>query len=184
MSEIEVPLEASQDHILEHAKEAGQTPHGRWLNWVALSSALLAVVAAIAALMAGHLSNEALLEQIQASDHWAYFQAKGIKSAILQSKVQLLEGLGRKPETFDLNKIESYKKEQDELTEKAKEKETSSLRHLELHQIFAEAVTFFQIAIATSAIAVLIRRRRFWMMSMLVGVVGLMYFIQGLWLLR
>ena len=36
-------------------------------------------LAAIAALLAGHAANEALLEQIKASDQWSYYQSKSIK---------------------------------------------------------------------------------------------------------
>ncbi|MGO9146526.1 MAG: DUF4337 family protein [Desulfomonilia bacterium] len=36
--------------------------------WVALSTAILAVLAAVSSLLAGHHSNEALIEQIQSSD--------------------------------------------------------------------------------------------------------------------
>ncbi len=176
MSEIEVPLDSTQDKIMEAAHESEE----RWFNWVALSSALLAVVAAISALLAGHHANEALLEQIQASDHWAFFQAKGIKSAVLTSKVQLLEQLGKATNPADTEKIEAYKKEQEEISEQAKEKEQASRRHLQVHQTFAQAVTFIQVAIATSAIALLMRRRRFWWISLGVGAIGFVYFGVGL----
>ena len=40
--------------------------------------------------MAGHHSNEAMIEQIQASDHWGYYQAKGIKAAVLGTRISIL----------------------------------------------------------------------------------------------
>ena len=89
MSEIEVPLEQSQEHIYEHAGHSG------WLSKVALSTAITAVIAAIAALMAGHHSNEALISQIQSSDHWGHYQAKSIKSSILYLKTDLAKEMGK-----------------------------------------------------------------------------------------
>ena len=180
MSEIEVPLESSQEKIMESAREAAHRDEERWFNWVALSSAVFAVVAAISALLAGHHSNEALLEQIQASDHWSYFQAKGIKSSVLASKMQLLSQLGKKEDPKDNEKLETYKKEQEEIAEQAKEKEMASRHHLEVHKTFAQAVTFIQVAMAVSAIALLMRRRRFWLVSLGVGALGLVYFAVGL----
>lgn len=176
MEEIEVPLEKLQEDLHEHAHHATE----KWIGRVALSSALLAVCAAVAALLAGHHSNEAMILQIQASDHWSYFQAKGIKSAILQSKQQVLQGLGKDSSAQDQEKIEEYKKEQEEISEKAKDKEKESEHHLLHHQTLAKAVTLFQVAIAISAISVLVRRRYFWYVSLLFGASGIFFFIWGL----
>ena len=81
MVEIEVPLEQTQEH-LQHAALHGGSENGfSLINVGAVLSALIAVFAAICALLAGHYSNEAMIEQIKSSDQWSYFQAKGIKSA-------------------------------------------------------------------------------------------------------
>jgi len=53
--------------------------------YAAVSTALMAVFAALGSLTAGHHSNEALIAQIKASDTWAYYQAKGIKSEIAEA---------------------------------------------------------------------------------------------------
>jgi len=73
--EIEDPTEKLHESILEEAEKARE----KWVLLVALSTAILAVFAAVCSLMAGHHANEALIEQIQASDQWAYYQAKGSK---------------------------------------------------------------------------------------------------------
>jgi hypothetical protein len=174
MEEIEVPVDQAQEKIMEEAKEARQ--EYRWISWVALSSALLAVVAAVAALLAGHHANEALIEQIQSSDRWSYYQAKGIKASVLGSKVQLLKEMGRTPLKEDLEKLEQYKKDQEDISKDAKEKEDISKGHFEVHSTFAKSVTFFQIAIAVSAISVLIRRRRFWFVSLAFALIGVIFF--------
>jgi len=46
-----------------------------WVRYVGLSTAILAVFAAVGALQSGNLVNEAMLHQIQASDTWAEYQA-------------------------------------------------------------------------------------------------------------
>ena len=76
--EIEVPTEHLHETIHEAAE--GHHPHMAGFNMqVALSTAILAVVAAVSALFAGHAANEAVLEQIEASDKWNFYQAKSIK---------------------------------------------------------------------------------------------------------
>ena len=175
MEEIEVPIEEAQEHIHHAAHEGGP----KWIMSVALSSAFLAALAALGALMAGHHSNEAMIEQIQASDHWSYYQAKGIKSAVLQSKIQIFEALNKHVEKEDLAKFGEYKKEQEELKEQAEEKEKSSKEHLARHVTLARSVTLFQVGIAISAISVLTRRKKFWYLSLGIGLCGLFFLILG-----
>jgi hypothetical protein len=168
MEEIEVPTEHAQEEIHHQALHSTQ----RWVSWVALSSALLAVFAAITALLAGHYVNEAMIEQMQASNFWSHYQAKSIKSSILANKTELTEK--------DSEKLAEYKKEQQELTEQAKEKELGSQAHMKLHVVFARGVTMFQIAIAIAAISVLMKRRRFWYIALGFGATGAFFLAQGL----
>jgi len=182
MEEIEVPIEKIQEDIHERAHEEleHQHPGSGLSSKVALTSAIFAVFAAISALLAGHHSNEAMIEQIKASDHWSYYQAKGIKAAILSSKAELLSELGRPKDASTEGKLETYKKEQEEISEKAKEREADSEKHLAIHQVLARAVTFFQIAITIAAIAILTHQKRFWYVSLVFGAVGLVSLFQGL----
>jgi hypothetical protein len=146
---------------------------------VALSSALLAGLAAIASLMAGHHANEAMLLQIESSDQWSYYQAKSIKQAQLATKTDLLLALGKPPAQSDEEKLSQYDTEKEEIQKKAEELKKESHSHLQIHQTLAAGVTMFQIAIAVGAIAVLIHRRVFWLGSLLVGAVGILFLIQA-----
>ncbi len=177
MEEIEVPLEQAQEHIHEAAHHAGGS---KWISGVALTSALLAVCAAVAALLAGHHSNEAMIDQIKSSDEWALYQAKGIKAAILGSKMTLLAELGKAATPKDTEKLNQYQDEQVEIKKMAEEEKQSSEKHLIAHQTLAKSVTFFQVAIAIAAISVLMRRRRFWFVSLAFGVLGVFFLIAGL----
>jgi TolB-like protein len=85
MEEAEIPLEHLQEHVHESAEHSGE----KWISWVALSTAVLAVLAAIAGLLSGKHANEAMMSQIQASDQWSYYQAKSIKAAVLDAKMSL-----------------------------------------------------------------------------------------------
>jgi hypothetical protein len=174
--EIEVPTEKLHETIKEEAEKAGE----KWILLVALSTAILAVFAALCSLMAGHHANEALIEQIQASDQWAYYQAKGIKAAVLESKIETLQALSKQISATDQEKVKGYKKEQREIEEQATEKEKSSSIHLMTHNTLAKAVTVFQIAIAVSAISVLTRRKWLWCGSGVLGLTGLIFLIQAL----
>ena len=178
---MEEPVEKIQEDIHERAHEELEhhSPHAGLSSKVALTSAILAVFAAISALLAGHHSNEAMIEQIKASDHWSYYQAKGIKASILSAKSELLTELGKPKDEKTEAKLEAYKKDQEEISEKAKERETESTKHLAIHQVFARAVTLFQVAITIAAISILTHRRRFWFVSLAFGALGILSFIEG-----
>jgi len=179
MEESEVPTEHLHEEMEHHASH-GKAP---WMMGVALSSALLAGFAAVCSLLAGHHANEAMVDQIQSSDKWAYYQAKGIKSAVLGSKMELLEAEGKPVSDKDVQKIAGYKKDQDDIAAEANEKQKSAEAHLHRHVIFARAVTLFQIAIAIGAISALTNRRSFWFVSLAFGAGGLLFLAQG-WLGR
>ncbi len=176
MEEVEVPTE----HLHEHMEHSARHSNEGWIMGVALSSAFLAAFAAVASLMAGFHANEAMLSQIKSSDQWAFYQAKGIKAAVLGSKLELLAGLNRKPPEADQKKMEQYKEDQEKIKEEAGKFQKKSEDHLSHHEGLAHSVTLFQVAIAIAAISALTRRKPFWFVSLGFGAVGLVFFIQGL----
>ncbi len=171
MEEAEVPLEGLQEDIHHHAE------HGReaWLSWVALSTAILAVLAAIAGLLSGKNANEAMMSQIQASDQWAYYQAKSIKASVLDAKMTLTGTVTEK----DKEKAAQYQEEQAEIKREAEHKQAEARDSFHKHEVFSGGVTLFQIAIAVAAISALTRRRRFWLVSLAFGCGGLVFLVLG-----
>src|SRR5206468_5707221 len=103
MEEAEVPLEHLHEHVKETAEHTGVT----WISWVALSTAILAVLAAIAGLLSGEHANEAMMNQIESSDQWNYYQAKSIKASVLDAKMSLTGT----PNESDQSKLQRYEKE-------------------------------------------------------------------------
>ena len=146
---------------------------------VALTSAIVAAVAAVASLLAGAHANEAMVAQMKASDQWAYYQAKGIKANVLASQIKMLEAFGKPVNAGDQGKLEQYKQDQEEIKKDADKEQHESEHHLKTHEIFARAVTLSQIAIAMSAIAVLTRRRKVWYLGLGAAAVGVGFLVQG-----
>jgi hypothetical protein len=169
MEESEVPLE----HLHEHIKETAEHSGAAWISWVALSTALLAVLAAIAGLLSGKHVNEAMMNQIEASDQWNYYQAKSIKASVLEAKMSLT---GTSNES-DQSKRDRYEKQQEEIKSEAEHKEAAAKTNFHKHEVFARGVTMFQIAIAIAAISALTRKRSFWIVSLLFGIVGCAFLV-------
>src|SRR5436190_2046353 len=176
MEDPEVPIEHLQEEIHEHVSQRGE----RWTLGVALSSALLASLAAVASMSAGHYATEAMTCQIESANQWSYFQSKSIKEAQLKSKMELLDALGRPTSEADKRKAGEYAHEKEEIQKRAEELGKESKHYLHTHHILARSVTMCQIAIAVGAISVLTRRRAFWIVSLAFGAVGILFVVQSL----
>jgi hypothetical protein len=186
-------VETERLHEAIH-EEIEKEEHSSFLKQIALTTAVLAAFAAIASLRAGGTVNEALrLEtaatrlQAEASDQWAYYQAKGVKGAVAEASRSVWLAAGKEDPEQLAKKVERYADEQKEIAAKAKELEaerdakTHEAEHLmHLHHRYAFAVALFQVAIALGAVAALTRARLVWFGSMAVGVVGITFFAMAL----
>jgi len=169
MEESEVPLE----HLHEHVKESAEHTAETWISLVALSTAILAVLAAIASLLSGEYANEAMMNQIETSSQWSYYQAKSIKSAVVDVKIAVSGAADEQ----DQSKRARYEKEQEEIKSEAQGKQAAAKSYFHKHEVFARAVTMFQIAIAIAAISALTKRRPFWIVSLVFGAIGCAFLV-------
>ena len=165
-----------------------------WLNYLALTTVIFAVCATLSTFKGGGFSTKSVINQAQASDEWAYFQSKSIKSYIYQVQAEKLEldlmGLQKNsnPKLMELytnkiseykNKIEKYEKEKSDAQEKAKQLEAFR-DEAQIHsKAFGLAVIYLQIAILLSSIAGLLKKKVVWLAGIAFGSVGLVYFADG-----
>jgi hypothetical protein len=166
MEEMEVPTEHLHENINEHAEHSKD----KWSMYLAVSTAIMAVLAAFGSLLAGHHSNEALISQLKSSDQWAYYQAKGVKYEILRG-VSMLDKESKATEALKAD-MDKYKKEQAEITIKANDFSKESEMNLDKHNTVSYGVTLFQIAIAISAISMLTGKRFLWYFSIVLSLGG------------
>lgn len=181
MDEIENYSESIHEQSNEHAHHILSEGKEKWVLFVALSTALIAVLAAITGLLAGEHADEAMLAQIHASDQWAFYQAKGIKSETLQATSKLLVAFGKPPVATDEDKIKQDKKEQADIKAKAEEFQKESDEHVGKHSVFARGVTLFQISIAIGAISIIVKRKGLWLVSICFACIGIFFLVQGVW---
>ena len=161
-------------------------PSGSLLRNIALTTALLAALGAVAALHAGDTVNEALVLkteagrlQSEASDQWAYYQAKGIKGSVQETSRAVWLAAGKTPPAGVEQSIQRYATEQHTIEEAAREKErardekSAEADHLlARHRRFANSVALIQVSIALGAVAALTRNRAVWVGSMTLGAFG------------
>ena len=63
----------------------------KWQGWLALSTAIMAVLAALTTLYMGKYSSRAIMNQGLESDQWAFYQAKSIKQHSFEMNRTALE---------------------------------------------------------------------------------------------
>src|SRR5512140_1058208 len=107
----------------------------KWQGWLALSTAIMAVLAALTTLYMGKYSSRAIMAQGQESDQWAYYQAKSIKehSFTMSKKILELQLMSQKRMPFMVgeefrktigkydDEIKRYAAERQEIKAKAEE---------------------------------------------------------------
>lgn len=189
--EIEVETKDLQEAIEEmheerEAREA-EAKKESWTKYVGLSTAILAVFAAIGALQAGSCVNEALKLQLESSDTWNEYQADRQKEhsygIALNTLLDNAAAAGTKPAGPMAKRIKAYQsqlsKEQAKekpLSEEAKKLKEKSDREFEKHEPFAYSVAMIQVSIALSAVAALSKTKWVWYFSMLCGLGGIAFF--------
>jgi len=168
----------------------------KWQGWLALSTAIMAVLAALTTLYMGKFSSRAILAQGQESDQWAYYQAKSIKGHTFEVNKQTLElqFLTMKelsPEVAaeyrkTLNKygeeIKRYEMEKKEIKDKAEGIAKTKLKAQDMGGNFAYSLIFLQIALMLSSIASLTKRHYLWFIALACNV-GWLFFFLDAWML-
>jgi hypothetical protein len=175
----------------------GEEKSQPWLNYLALTTIVLAVCATMATFKGGGFSTRAVLSQTQASDQWAFFQSKSIKAYLYEMQRDQVEmqlqsqGASLSPAANQMYrlrlagyaaKIAKYEAEKIRIQTDAKKLETvrdDAQRH---GRAFGVAVIFLQIAILLSSIAALLKRRYIWFLGVLVGGYGILQFANGFFL--
>jgi len=168
----------------------------KWQGWLALSTAIMAVLAALTTLYMGKYSSRAIMAQGLESNQWAYFQAKSIKQHTFEMSKRALELQFRSQKGLpddvatDYRKIidkygeeiKRYDGDKSEIKSKAEEIEKRKLKAQEMGGNFAYALIFLQIAIMLSSISSLTKRHYLWYIG-LVANIGWLFFFLNAWLL-
>ena len=171
-----------------------EEPKEKWLNYLALTTVILAVCATLSTFKGAGYSTRAVLSQSQATNQWAYYQAKGIKGYLYEIQKEALElefkkdkirGAKTLQEEYEkkidlyAQKIKKYDGEKAEISKEAKRLETLRDDAQKHSGIFGLAVIFLQIAILLSSIAALMKKKVVWVIGVGAGAVGVVYFVNG-----
>jgi hypothetical protein len=181
--EVELP---KPDELREHAEHA-------FSRRVALTTAIYAVVLAIASLGGNNAMKEMLLAQQQSSDQWAFYQAKVIREHQYRGQKLVLEAQLAEPSPLkgaERAKLEAlarklaeeekrYNSEKKDIEKEAKKLEAERDRHRSRDPYFDFAEVFLQIAIVTASVSILAGSRQMFWFSLVLAVLGAALTVNG-----
>jgi len=170
--------------------EPGKSWKDRIPTFIAITTLILAVCATLASFKAGGFSTKMVLTQSQASDQWAFYQAKSIKETAYQTQRDSLE-LARlsfpmldsayqaKVSAYE-KEVARYKKEKNEILEEAKKLEAARDRYQAHGVRFGEALILLQIGILLSSLAAISKNHFYWYGGAGAGLAGVISFLHAL----
>jgi hypothetical protein len=173
--------------------EGVELPEGReeyeYTLHVSLTISILAVLVAGATLLGHRAHTEELLRQTQATDQWAYYQAKNIRLHETQGIADLLTALApqERKETLAvrdkyLKEVERYGSDKEDISEKAKEFEKERDAISRRADRFDAGEGLLQVGLVICSVTLLTRRRVFWFGGMFVAAIGVVTALTGLFL--
>ncbi|HEY4745307.1 MAG TPA: DUF4337 domain-containing protein [Desulfuromonadaceae bacterium] len=169
----------------------------KWQGWLALSTAIMAVLAALTTLYMGKFSSRAIMAQGLESDQWAYYQAKSIKQHTFEMnrralELQYLTDRKRLPPLVAVEyektlakygeEIKRYDGDKKEIKAKADDIASRKLKAQDMGGNFAYSLIFLQIAIMLSSLSSLTKRHYLWYIALACNIGWLFFFLDG-WLL-
>lgn len=165
------------NELQEHAEHAKEDPS---LAPVSVTMAILAVLVAVVSLLGHRAHTEEVVFQGQSSDAWAHYQAKNIRSHedalfIDQTSVQPntdAASLAKLRDKYS-QEVERYKNEMDDLSREARKLDGEVHTEMDRADRFDLAEVFLEIGLVITSITILSRRRIFWYLGIVLGVVGI-----------
>lgn len=156
---------------------------------IAVTTLLLAVCATLTSFKAAGYGNRMVLAQSQASDQWAYYQAKSIKETQYQVQRDAMAAMmpvemrseAVKKQLADFEKeITRYKQEKKEIINDAQKLEQERDAARQYNTMYGQALMFLQVGILLSSLASINKVNGYWYAGAAIGGLGVGYFLYAL----
>jgi Domain of unknown function (DUF4337) len=153
---------------------------------VSVTMAILAVLGAIVTLLGHRAHTEELLLQAQATDQWAYYQAKNIRLHEMQAVADILGHLAPvdKEKTANVHEkyvkeVERYQNDKESISDKAKDLEAERDLVSRRADRFDGGEVFLEMGLVICSLTLLTKKRFFWVSGIAVAVAGLLLAATG-----
>jgi hypothetical protein len=139
---------------------------------IALSTMLMALLAAFGALMAGISAHDALLDRTEEAVLVSIRESDRLAIELLRAKHDILVSLGERPDGVELAQIAKYDREATQFADEISREEAQVQALVLPHLVFSIAVTLLSVGIALNGIAAVTKKRFSWFAGMAFGLGG------------
>ena len=174
------------EELHEMEEQAERSADDPSLMPVAFTMAVLAVVLAATTLLGHRAHTEELLFQSKATDQWAYYQAKNIREHTYELFLDVLSvspvkdpAQAEKVKEKYTQEIGRYKPELKEIESEARSLESEVAGEQRRANRFDLGEVCLEAAIVIASLTLLTKRREFWQLGILMGVVGVGITLSG-----
>lgn len=163
----------------------------KWMKGIAVTTTVLAVVAAIAGSRSAFYVAKAQLLTAMEGSQWSYYQAKSIKQNLAETQhkvfqVQLLGELNPAQKNLLNNNIKTnladitrYDQEKNEIKAQAEATNKENAQVVRMGSQFSMAVVFAQIGIMLSSVGALLKRKEMWIVGLVIGAISIFFLANG-----
>lgn len=165
-----------KDREASKAKEVKEA----WTKYVSLSVVLMAIIAAVASQWSGKYSGTVSMSQAQASDQWAYYEAKSIKKHMDQLAAKELKAMQKDTEAQSLlADISRYDTESADIKIKAEALEKQRDDAKRHGSKMGAAVSSFTLAIAVASLCLVTKKKQLWYLSLFIASIAVIQMISA-----
>jgi len=162
----------------------------KWMKAIAVTTTVLAVVAAISGSRSAFFIAKAQLLTALEGSQWSYYQAKSIKQNLADTQqkafeVAVITATGEQKELLTKDLLEynknaaRYEQEKAEIKKQAEATNKENANVVRRGSQFSLSVVFAQIGIMLSSVGALLKRREMWVVGLFIGLVSIVYLANG-----
>jgi len=163
----------------------------KWMKGIAITTTILAVIAAIASSRSSFFVAKAQLLTALEGSQWSYYQAKSIKQYLFETQqkafaINLLGATTAEQRDLMTKNVQDYSKDIARYDqEKAGIKKQAEATNKESALVvkrggqFSLSVVFAQIGIMLSSVGALLKRKEIWIVGLIIGSVSLIFLANG-----
>lgn len=157
---------------LKEAEEKARSTGGRA---VGLTMAIVAVLLALTTMLGNNMDTDQIIQQTQATDQWAYYQAKNIRSHNYnaQAKIAALLPNGAATSAEFLKMAESQKADAEDIKKEAKKLEVQAQLTGRKGDIYDYGEVMLEMTIVLCSLTLLTDSKLYWKVSFLTTAAGI-----------
>jgi hypothetical protein len=166
-------MKTAQDFV-NSAVDSGEVreAHPRWHKHASLIILIMALLSALGAVLAGNNVNQALIDRTEEIIELNTKQGDRIYVETLRSKHEILTALGEPPDQVEIEAIETFEKDMQDLEREAAIEEVMVITAISISRILIIALTLLSLGTALCGMSIIANQKYLWIVGIVFGLTG------------